>query len=185
MERLNRWFKLPKIAVAAAVAVMLVLILYPRPPIESEVGLTSVRWEDVLRPKTIQKAAVLLVLKNTKPPLPQARIDSIYEALKPDMDVSSRFGMVSPAVLSAAIKNREVSADGEKRLLRGLHENFNVSVAVLVDLTRKGDGFDVRIKMVDAVGGKTLHTAKLPDVPDEQLDQKVGEVVKGLLLQEK
>jgi hypothetical protein len=186
MERLHEWFKLPAIAMGAAVAALLVvLVLYPRAPIQTDVGLTSVTWEGVLKPKSFQKATVLLVLKNVKPPLSQARIDSLYEALKPDMDVSARFGMLSPAVVSAAIKNREIDTDNEKRLLSDLHSKYSVSLAVLVHMSRKGETYDVRVNMMDPISGKELRTTMLRDVPDGRLNEQVREAVKGLLLQEK
>jgi hypothetical protein len=186
IERLHQWFKSPAIAVGTAVAaILVVLVLYPRQPIEPGVGLSSVTWETALKPKTFQKAAVLLMLKNMKPPMSQTRIDSIYESLTPDMDVSARFGLVSPAVLSAAIKNREIDAAGEKNLLSGLHSKFNVSLAFLIDISRRGDAFDVRVNVMDAGSGKTLQTAMFKDVPDSRLSEQVREAVKDLLLRDK
>jgi Putative zinc-finger len=186
IERLRRWFKFPTIAVATtAAAILVVLVLYPRQPIEPGLTLTSVTWKSALRPKAFQKTAVLIVLKHMKPPIPQSKIDSIYESLRPGPEVSARYSMVSPALLSAAIKNREIDADTEKRLLSGLQSKFNVSLAVLVDISRRGDSFDVQVNMQNAVSGKTLQKVMIRGVPDRFLNDKVREAVKDLLLRNK
>jgi hypothetical protein len=185
IERLHGWFRFPTIAVGAAVAaILVVLVLYPGPFTQPGVGLTSVTWDDALKPKAFQKAAVLLLFKDFKPPMPQARVDSIYESLKPDMEVSARYSMVSPAVLSAAIKNREIDASDETRLLSGLHNKFNVSQAVLVDISRAGHAYDVRVNVMDTGSGKELHVTTLRDVPDIRLNERLREAVAGLLLRE-
>jgi hypothetical protein len=99
--------------------------------------------------------------------------------------VSARYSMVSPAVLSAAIKNREIDAGDETRLLSGLHNKFNVSQAVLVDISRVGHAYDVRVNVMDTVSGKELQTTMLRDVPDIRLNERLREAVGALLLREK
>jgi hypothetical protein len=185
-QRLRQWRRLPAMATAAAVVVVLVvLVLYPRDYAPPGVGLTSVTWEGVMQPKTLQKkAAVLILFKDFKQPVPQTRIDSMYRALKPDMDLSERFHVVSPAAVSAAIKKGQIHPEGEKLLLDGLRSQLDASLAVLVELTERGEAFDVKVNMVDTASGKTLRTATHQAVSSGKLDATVAQLVKDLLAQQ-
>ncbi len=95
-ERFRNWFRVPAFAAGAvAAAILLVVVLYPRDFTVPDVGLSSVTWEGVPKPKAIRdRAAFVVTFKGTCPALAQKRIDEIFQALKPDMELSERFDVI-------------------------------------------------------------------------------------------
>jgi len=183
LERLYGLFRFPAMAAAAATAaILVVLALYPREFTEPGVGLSTITWEGALKSKAVQKKAAVLLLFDLEKPLSQKRIDSLYEALKPNMDVSEHFSVIPPAVLSAAIREGELRPRDEMQFLKALRSKFDVSFAVLVELTTSGAEFDIRARIMDTVDDRTLRTISMQGVSGNQLNDKVREVVFGLML---
>ena len=112
-ESLARFWRAPAMAVGVAAAVLvLVVTFYPRDMTQPMIALSSVSWEGIPKPKSIQKNAAFVVLfKDFKDPVPQKQIDSLYEALKPSMELNERYGIVSPAEISEAVKSGQVPSN--------------------------------------------------------------------------
>lgn len=158
-DRILDYFRHPALGVAAAVAVILVVVLiYPREPMESMVGLSAVAWENVPRPKSgvesaRKRSAVLILFKNFKEPLSRDQVDSLYQALEPPMEVTERFDVIPPAVLTKAIKRGEVDPFKRKKLLEDLDDKLNVEDLALVTIEPASRGFDVRCDLIRTVDG--------------------------------
>ncbi len=87
------------------------------------IALSSVSWEGIPKPKSIQKKAAFVVLfKDFKDPVPQKQIDSLYEALQPSMELNERYGIVSPAEISEAVKSGQVPSNNSSCDDRGAEE---------------------------------------------------------------
>lgn len=186
MERFRHLFRFPAVAAVAAAAALVVVVLYPRDFAPQGVGLSSVTWEGVLQPKAFQEnAAVLVLFKNFKQPVPQARIDSIYRSLKPDMALSESFHIVSPAIVSAAIKKGQIDAENEALMFNGLLTKFNVSRVILVAIFQPAEGFNVRVDMMDTANGRTLQSASYSGVSDGRLNETISQGVRDLMLRPK
>lgn len=185
VERFRQWLSIPTFAAGAvAAAILLVVIFYPRDVTVPGMGLSSVTWEGVPKPKAVlPRAAFIMTFKGQTEPLRQARVDDIYRALKPDMELSERFQVISPAEIRAAAKSGDVLLDPQRprETVESLNKKLNVSrVAVL--LVEPSDGkFTVKIELMDASSGAVLNQRLESAIPDNQLPEKIREMAFGMI----
>ena len=181
-------FRRPALGVAAAVAAILVVVLiYPHEQMETMVGLSAVAWENAPRPKTgvdspRKRSAVLIFFKNFKDPLPRDKVDSLYQALEPPIEVNEKFDVISPADLSKAISRGEVDPFNRKKLLEDLDENLNAVKVVLVTVEPATQGFDVKCDLMRTSDGIRLKKRIAKGVTEANLASTVRGTVWELLL---
>jgi hypothetical protein len=187
-DRILDYFRHPALGVAAAVAAILVVVLiYPREPMERMVGLSAVAWENVPRPKvdvdsTRKRSAVLILFKDFKEPLSRDQVDSLYQALEPPMEVSGRFDVIPPAVLTKAIKRGEVDPFNRKKLLEDLDDKLNVENVALVTIEPAHRGFDVRCDLIRTVDGTSQKKGIVRGVNEADLASTLRKLVWELTL---
>jgi len=186
-ERISRWFRLPALGVAAVAAILVVFLVYPREGPHLPVGMSSVNWEQAPRPKapagiTRPRTAVLILFKQVDPPVSRQRIDTIYQALEPPMDMAERFDLVTPAMVSEAIKKGRVKASNREELLVTLRTGLDIAQAVLVTVNPTAEGFSVESELVSTETGRvslerTVHAAR-----EQDLASVIRDTVWALLL---
>ncbi|MBI4965378.1 MAG: zf-HC2 domain-containing protein [Desulfomonile tiedjei] len=187
-EWITEHFRRPAFGVAAAVAAILIVVLiYPREQMEYMVGLSSVAWENVPRPKTGvestgQRSAVLMFFRNFKEPLSRDKVDTLYQALEPSIEVNERFDVIPPATLTKAIKRGKVDPFNREKLLENLNDEFDVTTAVLVTVEPAARGFDVTCNLARAPEGTMLKDKIVRGVSEAQLAPTVRDAVWELLL---
>lgn len=166
-ERFNRWFRLPALGVAAAAAIVIVLLVFPRE------GAHLPTWEHVPRPKVTMgidrpRTALVILLKDFKKPLSGKQTYDLYQALEPSIDVVEKYDMLAPATMSKVIGQGTVDAHDRRELLAGLRSDLNVSLAVLITVTPAAEGFSVESELVNVATGTPLaeKTAKAPREQD-------------------
>ena len=184
LQNLVRWWKAPAMAAGVAAAVLLlVVIFYPRDMTQPMIGLSSVSWEGIPKPKSLQETAAFVVfLKDFKDPVPQRQIDSLYEALKPSMELNERYGIVSPAEISEAIRGGEVSSHVGTAMIDGLRKNLNVSRVLVITVFPSADKLAARIECIDTISGKTLQTKTEENMSLSELAARVRSDAFGMLL---
>jgi hypothetical protein len=181
-------FRRPALGIAAAVAAMLVVVLiYPREPMGTVVGLSTVAWENAPRPKTGlespgKRSAVLIFFKNFKEPLSRDKVDSLYQALEPPIEVNEKFDVISPADLSKAIRRGVVDSSNRKKLLEDLDKNLAVSKVVMITVEPETPGFDVKCDLIRTSDGIRVKKRIVRGVTEAELASKVRGTVWELLL---
>jgi hypothetical protein len=186
-ERFRNWFRVPAFAAGAvAAAILLVVVLYPRDFTVPNMGLSSVTWEGVPKPKAIRDRAVfLMTFKGLAEPLPQKRIDEIYQALKPDMELSERFEVISPSELRAAAKSGEVWLDPKqlKETVESLHKKLNASRVAMITLEPSNGKYSVKVELWDAASGASLNQKAESGIPENSLPDKIRGMVFSMMQQ--
>jgi hypothetical protein len=183
-EKFYAWFKIPAVALSAVAAIFLVVVIYPhtvqKPYI---VGLSGETWEGAFKPKAVRpKAAIVLMYKDIDNRPSQERIDTIYRALEPGMDVSEAFEIVAPAVLSNAIKSGKVDPYDRDRMLKDLNQQLGVTTAVLVTIVSSNGRTDARVEKVETLSGKVTGSADLGDI-NKDAARQLRASVKQLILE--
>lgn len=165
MEWLSSAFRVPAMAVAVAAAILVAVMIYPRGEIQPMIGLSSVTWgqtESGFIPKSglfeeqKPRAAILLAFKGFKEPLPQQKIDSLYEALRPTEEIKKKFDVLTPAEVKDAITESKIKPDSTKAMQEVLHTDLDVSRLLVVTVTPKGDGFTIESEVRDARTGGSV-----------------------------
>jgi hypothetical protein len=184
LQTLVRWWKAPAMAAGvAAVVLVLVVTFYPRDMTQPMIGLSSVSWEGIPKPKSLQEnAAFVVFFKDFKDPVPQKQIDSLYEALKPSMDLNERYGIVSPAKISEAVNGGQVPSNNSTAMIDGLRKNLNVSRVLVITVFPSADKLAARIEFIDTISGKTLQTKTVEKIEQSELPARVRSDAFGMLL---
>jgi hypothetical protein len=184
-ERLRDWFRLPMLtAGAVAATILLVVVLYPREFTIPNVGLSTVTWEGVPKPKAIRtRAAFLVTFKDIREPLPQKQIDEIYRALKPDMDLSQKFEIIPPAELRTAAKSGDVVINSQRirETAESLHKKLDISRVAVITLEPSDGKYSANVQLMDAASGAALNQKTESAVPETQLPERIREMVLGLM----
>ena len=186
IEQIRKRFRLPALAMGAAAAVLLAVLLIPHEPPQSVITLSSSTWERVPKPKSARAngngVAIIIALEDFPKPVPQNRVDSLYEAVAPTMELYERFPIVSPAQLRRAVKNGLVKPDDKKKMLQDLKAKLGVSTAALVTVFYKPEGMGVHCRLVDTASGNTISEERAAGVSTEALEKRIRWMVTGLLL---
>jgi len=181
-------FRRPALGVAAAAAAILIVVLiYPREAMEPMVGLSAATWENVPRPKigiesTRERAAVLLFFRGFRQPLSKSKVDSLYQALEPSIEVTQRFDVIPPAVLMKAIRSGEIDPFDRKKLIEGLDDKLEVARVALVTIEPASRGFDVRCDLIRTSDGMRLKRTIVRGVNEADLASTVRGRVWDLVL---
>jgi hypothetical protein len=186
IEGLRDLFRSPAWAVGmAAVAVVLVVILYPREIPQQLIATSAVTWEDVAKPKAFQpgakRTAIIMSLKDFQPPLSQKRIDSLYTAIAPTMELYERYQIITPATVRDAVKKGAIDPSDRSATLDGLREKMGVTVAVFVTVKSRAEASSIEAELVDAKTGNVIKKLSEPMVADKDLESGIRHAVFNLL----
>lgn len=154
----SRFFRRPVFgALAAAAAVLVIFLLYPREVSQYPIAFSPVTWESTPKPKafaaSMPRVAFVVAVNECDRPLTQNSLDSVYEALAPSMELYERFQIVSPAMVRNGLRKLASGIDSRARLLEGLRTQLDVSLACLVTIECKGDRMKLQADLVDTASG--------------------------------
>jgi len=188
LERFREWFRAPAWAIGAAtVAVLLVVILYPREIPQQMIAMSSVSWENVAKPKAFhpeaQRAAIILALRDFPASLSKTRVDALYTAVAPSMEVYERYRVVPPASVSEAVRKGAIDPSDRNTMLSGLREGMGVALAVFVTVRSRAEVTSIEAELVDTKNGDVIKKIAEPSVADKDLESGIRKAVLNLLLQ--
>ncbi len=188
LDRFREWFRAPAWAIgAAAVAVLLVVVLYPREIPQQMIAMSSVTWEGVAKPKSFRpeaaRVAIILALKDFQPALKQKRVDALYNSLAPSMEIYERYQVVPPASVSEAVRKGDVDSSDRNSMLAGLRDKMGIALAVFVSVRSRAEAVSIEAELVDTKTGNVVRKFAEPSVPDKDLESGVRKSVFTLLLQ--
>jgi hypothetical protein len=174
LERFARFWKAPTIAAGAVAAVLLLVVIFYRAPMEPMVP----------RPKSLpQKTAFVVLFKDFKDPALKKQIDTLYEALETSSELNDHYSLVSPAETSEVIESGKAPSTDRSAMIDGLRKHLNVSRMLAVTVFPSGDKFAVSIELVDTISGKTLQTKIDEKIERNKLAERVRSDVSNMLLE--
>ncbi|HTY21736.1 MAG TPA: zf-HC2 domain-containing protein [Desulfomonilaceae bacterium] len=186
LERLRGLFNAPTWAVGAVtVAILLVIIFYPWEVPQSTIALSSVTWEGVPKPKVVQpvtkRVAIIVALKNFQPPLSRAKINALYEAVAPTMDIYERYDVLTPFVVSEAVKKGLIDTSGRAKMLHDLRSSLDCAWAILVTAVAGPDGIGFEAEFIDAATGMIQEKRAASRLSEADLGPAIHKAVTELL----
>jgi hypothetical protein len=178
-------FRMPVLAIgsAAAVAVLLVVFLYPRHPPGSMLALSSVSWEADLTTKVPtlsrdrERVALVILLKDFKTPMSQPRIDNLYEALKPDELEQKRYDLVTPSRIKEALGGVASTSTPLQETVDALRKKLGVQRVVVVSLVSEKNQIMITGESMDAASGKPLGKTVEAVANDQTLESTLRRLV--------
>jgi hypothetical protein len=180
LDRTRSFAKLPAAAIGAAVAVMLLVVfLYPGTP-EPILGMSSINWgrpdNDLVpklgksgRPK--ERLAILIFYEGLK--IPQEKIDSLYETLKPSPPMEESFDVITPEVLKEAFKAGKISLKTKEEMLKGLNTNLRISKTILLTVISQKRGTEIQGELVETQSGHIVRISKQEVATEGELPSKL------------
>ena len=187
MERLRAIFNAPARAIGAvAVVVLLAIFLYPRETPPSLIALSSVTWENAPKPKVFQpaskRAAIIIVLKDFRPEPGRTKIDALYDAVTPTMDVYEHYYVAPPAKISAAVRKGLIDPSDRTTMLRGLKDHLDINEMVLITAVFKPEGIAFEADLIDTTTGKILGEKTGSKIAEADLGPEIRRAALNLLL---
>ncbi len=184
LQNLARFSKAPAMAAGVALAALLfVVIFYSQDMMHTRIGLSSVKWEGVPRAKSLQKSAVFIIFfKDFKKSISQKDIDSLYEALRPSVELSEHYNIISPADISDAVKDGEISPYNGTALIKGLRNKLNVSYVLVVTVYPANGKLSALLQLDDSTDRRVLATGSVENVNWGDLAARIRSDAFGLLL---
>lgn len=180
-------FRIPAVAASLAAAVFVAaVLLFPWKMPEYAVVVSSVSWEQVPRPKEVggtrPRSATVIVLKGFHEPLKQARVDKLYQAAAPTMEVYERYRVLSPETVKQEWDREPPSSEDRQSLLRWLNRRLDVSRAVIVTVSPSQSGLSLDAELVDTASGAVLDKIQVRDIPEARLEDNIRRLVLRLFL---
>jgi hypothetical protein len=188
MERLRAMFDSPGWAIGAVtVVVLLAVFLYPRETPPSVIALSSVTWESAPKPKVLQptskRAAIIIVLRDFHPEPGRTKIDALYDAVAPTMDVYERYYVAPPAKISEAVRKGLIDPSDRTNMLRGLKRRLDLSEVVIITAVSKPEGIDFQADLVDTTTGRTLAKKTGSKIAEADLGPEIRRAALNLFLE--
>ncbi len=183
IEKLIHWIR-PRVTIPALVAAIVLLVfLYQEGVHRDMVGLTSVAWENLPQPKDgtnghRRDLLFVIVFEGFKQPLPQNKIDSLYRAITPDIDVLNRYRVVSPAQVSSVIKESRQTVASSRDVFRVLAGRWKNGLALVITITPSSMGFVMNAKLQDLLLDRELGTVHTKDVPFKDMEESMRKLVR-------
>jgi anti-sigma factor RsiW len=188
LEHLSAPFGMPVAALgAAAAAVLLVILIYPRSGVEPMIGLSSVEWERTpakSKPKSLiepPRVAVVLAFSGLRSPLGQGTVDSLYRELRPTQLMRKRYEFSNPSRVRSLLSSKKIDTQdwhkGRAQLMRALH----VDLILILRVELEKDRWGLKGELVDGKSGRVLGTEALPGVDEKDLSSQLKKAMIDLL----
>jgi len=189
MERLRAMLDVPTWAIGAVAAVILLaVILHPRQLPPSVIALSSVTWESAPKPKVFQpsskRVGIIIILKDFRPEPDRAKIDALYDAVAPTMDVYERYYVAPPAKISEAVRKGLVDPSDRTQMLRELKDHLGLDKVVLITVVSKPEGIAFEADLTDTATGKSLSMKTGSRLAESNLGPELRRSAINLLLEQ-
>lgn len=182
LEKLTVFLRPRLVTASALAAAILVLVLvWPTQRGDIEVGLSSVAWQEMMKPKTFLPKMAFVVMHKKDQNIPQSRIDAVYEALQPPMQLSNYYEITSPAALSEAIVNKSIDTSDTKDMLRQFKKYINISETVLITISDQGETSGFEAQKVENSSLRVSASLKKTGIDRRNLNDEIRSAVLTLI----
>jgi hypothetical protein len=127
------------------------------------------------------RLAVVMLFKGFPAPLPQHRIDALYQALAPTAGMTERFDFVSPSDLDRTFRNTPQVRDRTKRLCQIVRKHCGASRILTLTVVSKDGRLELEGVVRDTETGRTIRETKSENVSPEQLVSRLRALELALL----
>jgi hypothetical protein len=166
--------------------VLFAVLIYPRSGLEPTVGLSPVAWEppggsvrfkgDLFGAKK-PGVAVLLLFKGFKKPVPQERVDTLYEALKPTPNLFEQYDFLTPAEVREAVRESKVKPKSAQAILERVARDFHLSRGLVVTISPERDKFLIEAEVMQLPTRTVLKQETWDGVAADQLAARLRDMV--------
>jgi hypothetical protein len=193
--RLPNWslsfLKIPMLATASAVAILVVALFYPTGQPRLIVALSSQNWTHsanavkLMSPRSITaqtgtgaaaspkvsrpRVAIIIFLDERSSRVNQEKIDLLYRFLQPSEAVKNMFEFASPQLLKELICQGKIKTGETHELIDGLRHALNIDQAILIRILERDNKFDVESDLFDTRTGELLRQQTETGINKEQL----------------
>ncbi|MDQ7785518.1 MAG: zf-HC2 domain-containing protein [Desulfomonilaceae bacterium] len=187
-RRIFKRFMFPALGVgaAAAAAVLMFVLVMPGEIPQSVIAPGSVTWETVPKPKALQdsryRTAVVVALKGFPTKWPQSRVDSLYRALAPTMELSQRFEILPPELVSETIREERTRLRTKHDMVTLLRKKLDVERVAIVVVSPDRDQMKIQGELIDTRGNVSLHRTGEKPVAKEDLNVHMKRMVTDLMI---
>lgn len=184
--RFLRRFMFPSLALgAAAAAILVVFLMLPREIPQSAIATSSVSWQGTPKPKALPRSrhrtALIISLRGFPTRWPEQRIDTLYRAIRPGMDVYESFDLISPQRVTEAVHESGQPLRNTRDVVTLLGHELNVSRVAVVSIRSADGGLTVQGNLVDATSGTSLERVPETRVSTGDVESAVAQVASDLL----
>ena len=130
-----------------------------------------------------KRSAIVIVLKDFRPAPGRTKIDSLYDAVTPTMDVYERYYVAPPAAISEAVRKGLVDPSDRTKMVRGLKDRLDLNNVVLITAVSEREGIAFEADLVDATTGNSLGKKTGSRVAEADLGRKIRQAALSLLLE--
>ena len=189
MERLRAMFDVPAWAIGSrTVVVLLANVLYQREVPPSLIALSSVTWENVPKPKTLQpppkRTAIIIALKDFRPtPVDHQQLMHCTMRSLRLWICTSAIMLPRRLLISEAVRKGLVDPSDRTKMLRELKDHLDLNNVVLITAVSEREGIAFEADLVDATTGNSLGRKTGSRVAEADLGQEIRQAALSLLLE--
>ncbi len=186
-DRIFKRFMFPTLGIAtAAAAILVVFLLVPGEIPQSLVAPSAVTWEEVPKPKAFQtsryRTAILIALKGFPTRWSQPRVDELYRTLIPSIELSQRFDILPPGLVSGTILKGRKGIRTKEDMLALLRKDLDVKRVAVVVVSPAQDQLKIQGELIDTQGPVSLSKTKPKLVAKKNLDTQIKQMVTDLMI---
>ncbi|MFC1835162.1 anti-sigma factor family protein [Thermodesulfobacteriota bacterium] len=187
LDGLLRIGRIPAFTAGAVAAAILALVFfYPTDIQLSIVALSSVEWKGIPKPKggptTGKQAAIILVPEGFSPQWSQKRIDSMYQAVGPTMDMYERFHIITPGRVKESVDKKEKAFSSIREIPSWFGKELGVDAVAVIKIVPATQGVDLENTLFDTHSGAVSAHNSMRGIPVDELGTALRKGVLDLFL---
>ena len=181
-------FDVPAWAIGAVtVVVLLAVILYPREAPQSVIALSSVtlgkRPETENLPGRSETDRDNHRFERFSSRGRSTKIDALYDAVAPTMDIYERYYVAPPAAIRDAVRKGLVDPSDRTKMLRGLKDHLDLNKVVFITAVSRAEGIAFEAELIDISTGTILGKKTESKLAETDLGPEIRRAALHLLLE--
>lgn len=121
------------------------------------------------------RLAPIIIFHGFKKPLPQSTIDSLYEGLKPTVELEKRIQFSTPAELKQFLDKVADRHLSPTEALSEFYKESSIKFALIVNVKAEEDRFGLKSQLIDTHNGKILAESIESRLSDAELASSVND----------
>jgi hypothetical protein len=119
------------------------------------------------------RLASVIIFHGFKKPLPQSTIDSLYEGLKPTVELEKRFQFSTPAELKQFLDKVADRHLSPTEALSEFYKESSIKFALIANVKAEEDRFGLKSQLIDTQNGKILAESIESRLSDAELASSI------------
>lgn len=182
IDSLFHWLRPTLTIPALAGAVLVAIFLYQGSIHDEMVGYTSVAWENVPQPKDVSDSErrhllVVFLFEGFSKPFPRDKVDALYRAIAPSIDIMNRYRVESPMKVSEVLRSARGRISSRQDVYRVLAGKWRGGLALTVTIAPSPVGLSMYARLHDLQSDGEIRAAEATDLPSKDAENSVRELV--------